>query len=374
MIVRTLPEAAWRFPLLVTTLWLVATVASVAAAQVFHGQAINFDRFATSWDGGWYRSIVEAGYNRGQITSQANVAFFPLYPALVKIVAIAVPVTWAGTVVPVACFAAASTLLYRLVTEKYGTAIAKWTAVITACNPWSFYFAMMYSEALFLLLAVGVFYYLHRRRFWLTALLAGLASGTRPPGVVLGLIVVVSWIVLHHHDFRALPAYVKLAGLALLSSGGLLLFMTFLQVNNNDALAFVHVQQYWPGRGGAGLFGELAALVRHLTSHNFTLQYAIVAMWYSVVVIGVIGAALLAKGRRYAEASFVFLVLFMGLAAGSATSMNRYLVVLFPLSILLAQLIHRQGVWLKTAVVSLLSASAAVMIDVITRPDHPFIG
>jgi len=329
------------------------------------------EHFIIAWDGNWYNSIIQHGYQSGVITTQANVAFFPLYPILVGLASHFLPTYVGALLLSTGCFLGALLLLYKLVREKYDKNTARWALLLAAFNPWSFYFAMMYTESLFFLLAVATFYLLYHRRFWWAAIIAGLAAATRSPGIILTLIVVVSWIVAHKSQLQNPRIYLRAILLCCIGGSGLLAFMTFLYFNNHDPLAFVHVQRYWPGRSG-GLFSEISLLVQHL--HKMNLQYLIVAMWYGVTILGLIGTAIWIKRREYSYATLTGLGILLPLSTGSATSMNRYGIVLFPLYILGALFISRRPLPIKLLLSSICLIALAGMMYLITRLDQPFLG
>ncbi len=119
------------------------------------------------WDGSWYRLVAVFGYEPGK---SANAAFFPLYPWLMK---------WGhqltgwspetiGYIISNVAFLGALILLYRLVTVDFNQVIASRTLWAVALFPTAFFFSAVYTESLFLLLAVGTLY-AARRGEWLLA-------------------------------------------------------------------------------------------------------------------------------------------------------------------------------------------------------------
>ena len=102
-----------------------------------------------------------------------------------------------------------------------------------------------------------------------------------------------------------------------------------LQLRFGDALAFVHVQRYWPGRtdGLHGLARSVASLVR---DYPFSNPYA---LNLTELVLTIIFAALaiycLLKVRR-SWGLFALAALVIPLSTGSITSVNRYTMVLVP--------------------------------------------
>ena len=163
------------------------------------------------WDTGWYMSIVVDGYSiRGDLTQvQSNVAFFPLYPYLVRLGLLLIPdqlqtpgvILLIGVLISNACFLAALYVLYRLILHKgYSEAVASRAVLYLAIFPVSFIFSSFYTESLFLLLAVASVY-LAEKGHWPTAcLIAALAALTRSVGILIPALLV--WIYMERIDWK----------------------------------------------------------------------------------------------------------------------------------------------------------------------------
>jgi hypothetical protein len=87
----------------------------------------------------------------------ARAAFFPLYPASIRVVHAVTGMSWdrAGIAAVMAVAAVAAVLIHRLGTALYTPAAGLLLVVLTFTQPLSIVFAMAYSEALFLALAAG---------------------------------------------------------------------------------------------------------------------------------------------------------------------------------------------------------------------------
>jgi len=135
------------------------------------------------WDGGWFARIAEHGYESPHFTT----AFFPLYPAFVRIVALPLGGrdALAGVLVSLVACAVAVVLLHELTRSVLGEDDARRAVVYLLVFPTTIFLGAVYSESLYLLLAVATFL-LATRRQWLPAgLVCGLAILTRSAGVML---------------------------------------------------------------------------------------------------------------------------------------------------------------------------------------------
>jgi hypothetical protein len=176
----------------------------------------------TAWDGRRFIQIAAQGYPHGMAGAAdgSNLAFFPLFPELIRIVHAASGLSWAvsGIVASQLSLAAALIVLHALLTRLYDRRTATVATVLLAgAQPMSLVFFMAYSESLFLALTAGALLAAHRRA-WLTAgTLTALAGLTRPAGVAVVLALAVA-IALHTREHRRLPVRAA-AGLALGCTG-----------------------------------------------------------------------------------------------------------------------------------------------------------
>ncbi len=150
-------------------------------------------RFAetfAAWDSGWYFDIARRGYYFRE-TGQSSIAFFPLYPLLMR--ALAWPfgggdrALWtAGIVLSVACSWLALTVLHRVTETTFGDReAARRTVLYVAVFPFAYFLTQVYTESLFLLLAVSAVACAGRSRWGWAGLLGGLAALTRPNGILI---------------------------------------------------------------------------------------------------------------------------------------------------------------------------------------------
>jgi Gpi18-like mannosyltransferase len=140
-----------------------------------------------NWDGVWYSLIGEYGYWYDPAPHPAVTAFWPLYPLLLRVghllTGIGIPLL--GVLFSNVTFLAALALLHRLVRHDYSGAAADRAVWLTALFPTAFYFSAVYTESLFLFLALGAFYAARMGRWGWAAAAGALAALTRNTGVLL---------------------------------------------------------------------------------------------------------------------------------------------------------------------------------------------
>jgi hypothetical protein len=197
----------------------------------------------TTWDGGFYLEIAAHGYPHGfsydpsgKLTGN-TLAFFPLYPMLVRAVhwITRLDVPMAGIVTANLALIAALIVVLLLLCRLYGRRTSIVAVVLLAgAQPMSLVFLMSYSESLFLALAAGMLLAAHRRA-WLTAGLLALLVGLTRPAAVAAVAALGVAVLLHLVRERRI-SWRPLAALALGCAGTpLYLLWVALRVGHADA-------------------------------------------------------------------------------------------------------------------------------------------
>lgn len=188
------------------------------------------------WDSIWFLRIAEHGYDRA---SGAAAAFYPLYPLSVGSVGrlLGHHFVLAGILVSLAAALGSFLLLHRLAEERLGAEGARRAVLYLAVFPMSLFLQAVYSESLFLALALGAFVLAERRRWVGAGIASGLAALTRISGVaLLPAVALLAWR--YPERWRAL---VSLAVAPLLFAA----YPLYLGLARGDALAFAHAQGFW---------------------------------------------------------------------------------------------------------------------------------
>ena len=304
------------------------------------------------WDAVWYLRIADSGY----AGSEARAAFFPAYPALVRVMAApmgasAPALLVASYLVSLAAFLGALVLLFRLTTLELGRRAARSTLLLLAVFPGALYFGAPYSESLFLLLAVGGFYAARTDRWaWAGACGAG-AAATRSAGVLLLVPLAIVWWTARGRRWRD-------ALWLMLGPLGLAAYALFLGLAEGDAVRFLDVQEAWSRELGLPLAGAWEGLtaavdgVRQLGSGQREVVYfgqaagdpfriaSMNVMLFAFLVLALV--ALVGVFRRLPiaygawVASALAVPLSLPVAPQPLMSLPRFLAVLFPLFMWLA--------------------------------------
>jgi Mannosyltransferase (PIG-V) len=128
----------------------------------------------TRWDAVHYLAIAGEGY-----TGLKYIAFYPLYPLLVRITGTLInpfdasnifSLSLAGIIVSSLAVLALCLLFYKLTALEYDQKTARFSLLYLLIFPTGFFLWTVYTESLFLALAVGAFYFARTNR-WLIAMI-----------------------------------------------------------------------------------------------------------------------------------------------------------------------------------------------------------
>lgn len=277
------------------------------------------------WDSLWYEDIAADGYSYKGPGSLSNVVFFPLYPALLKLVGAFTggDLALAGWILSSLCLAAALVFLAKLVRAYHKGADPEIAIALLLVFPTAFFLDAVYSESLFLLLSVLTFYLLLRRNFLAAGAFAFLAAMTRATGLLLVVPVAIEWWQVRGKLKRPW----RDAASIVMAPLGTALFFAYDWFRFGDPLIFFKVEATW-GRAFA-LNREHLLTVTAPEVTNLLLDLGFVA--FSALMVW-----LVAKRLRFSYASYMAAAIALPLASGTPMSIGRYIVVLFPIFILLA--------------------------------------
>jgi hypothetical protein len=215
------------------------------------------------WDSGWYMRLVQSGYDPIPGQAQQPTNFFPLYPLLVRALTVVTRNPYiAAFLLSNGFLLLACVWLYRLVERAHGERVAARTLLLMLCFPFSYYFSAMYTESLFLVTAVGAFYFADRRRWLAASLCAGAAGATRLVGVVVLMPVALYYLQACGWSSRRVRWNVLWLLVGLAGIGG---HMLFLWLRFRAPLAFLS-SQWVPGWGNEQTWRAFRELWRSATT------------------------------------------------------------------------------------------------------------
>jgi hypothetical protein len=195
-------------------------------------------------DGAHYQSIVEEGYAYAPppevITTrrevEQNIAFFPLFPQLVRPLTAFMGTRAAMILLAHVCGLAAAIVLYLWVRWRINAPTALLAVAVTFCWPPAAFYSFAYAESVTLLLMVSALWLLDRRAFVPAAVLSGLCTATRPTALAISAVFVLAhWF---NSGLPRGPRLRRLVPLALVSAGGIISYAIYLTVRFGSPLVY----------------------------------------------------------------------------------------------------------------------------------------
>jgi len=300
--------------------------------------ASGFPQWFWHWgnfDGVHYLALASRGYH-----AQGLHVFFPVYPLFVRLFSLVIPnFLLAGYIVSNLFAFLGGLVFYRWIKEKYNESVARWATIFLFFSPTSFFMGAVYTESLFFLLIILSFSTKGIR----SAVFASTAGATRLVGLFLSL----GYLI--RKQYKLFLVAVLGFGIYIAYSwyfyGSPMLFLTD-QANFQNARAsslstiVTPPQVVWRyikifATGGIEKYDTWLAV-----------------MEFSSFVLGILFLAWATLKKKFPLEwlSFSWLALLLPSFSGTFSSMPRYLLVIFPVYIFLAQL---KGYKLKIFIASL---------------------
>jgi len=276
-------------------------------------------------------------------------AFFPLYPYLVK------SLGWFGLDLPNAYYIAvglllsnlffivAMALLYRLIVLEmgFGEDAAKRTLGLLFVFPAGFFFASFYTESLFLFLALAGFTLALREKWLWAGIVAALGVLTRSQGV--SLLIALVWLYMEKRDWRLREIRASILWFAL-APLALLAHFYDLYLKSGRIFAVFESMSAW-GRVSAS---NLADPFRNL--HGPSLDVFKIDLILFLLFL-ICSLYLLWKWPFKAYGVFALLLCLLPAYTGLLVSISRYMAIIFPVFILLGGKLKNRNAYIALQVV-----------------------
>jgi Gpi18-like mannosyltransferase len=278
------------------------------------------------WDAVHYLDIATQGYQG------TDMAFFPLYPLLIRLVgALAGNHLIAGLLISNACFFLGLLYLYKLLEHEYDRAVARRAIFYVSIFPTAVYFTAVYTESLFFMLTVAAFYYMREHKWWIAGFVGFLAALTRVEGILLLVPFLMEWSAVRESPKKSDRYGVYAAALIAL---GLAAYMAYLWVLRADPLYFSHVQIHW-NRHLAPPWISLINAFAKLHGGGAQVAHESLEVAFTFLMIGVLLAGW--HSLRPSYIAYMGLSILVPMSTSNLMSMPRFALVLFPMFAILAR-------------------------------------
>ena len=347
------------FMFFVSRLFMYFTFHRVTGEWNFTTFLDRFNVFDTAWYHHYVDSILNAQWYVNEENGQAVWAFFPLYPMLVafvyRLTACTISMKLIGCLISSCAFLVSQYVAYKYIClTRKNTKIAYYYIAFMSLGLYSFYFSIMYTESLFILLLTLSFYYLKKEEYIKMGIAGLLLSATRNTGVMFVFVVLVyctkqyiikqdknKTIVFRVKDFISthLQNEKLVLGTCMIPLG-LFSYMLVLYKTLGDGLAFVHVQRAW-GRVNLGTWHAVKEAVVSIFPPDYL----------GVMFIGFLCLIIISMINNKTYDELIYALIVMVLATSSnLQSIPRYMIGCFVVVLAFADEFHKRSVITKIMV------------------------
>ena len=357
---------------------LAVSIQFVVPAEITHTQHVTDNRFLNpfaQYDSTAYLDIAKNGYN-GNFGGIGNYHWYPLYPLLIRTFSFMGYDLAAFLIANIASILAVM-VLYLLVSQELGKKRAYKTGLYLLLFPTAYYFTMMYTESLFLLLSLSVFYAARKEKWLAAGILGFFTSLTRIQGVLLFIPILIMYLRCAGYNYKSPFSSLKKIKASslplLLIPAGFLAFMLYDLVTFGDAFIQLksasvfgrHLTPPWEG-----FVHAINGMIIDTTLIN--LSYHIYNLFITVSFIALIRVSY--KRLRHEYTAYYLLTMAALLFGPNLFGMSRYMLVVFPAFMALSTIENKKlsyGIMALYAIFVLLMAGF-VMLHVTQRISSPF--
>lgn len=307
------------------------------------------------WSFGNFDGVHYVGIAKDAYAYQFTQAFFPLYPLLVGLFSrlTTIGILASSLIISNLIFVLALIVFYKLILEEFDKKTAIWALLFLLSFPTSFYFGSVYTESLFLFLILLTFYLSAKNHILLSAICGYFSSLTRLVGIFLSITAVKG------KKINSIQLLLPMLGLAT--------YMAYLQLKFDNALYFLTSQSaFGQERSTTGIVLLPQVVFRWikqilttdgLVLFNSSLELASLTLCLILLFIG-------GKKLNKQWIIFSFLAVLIPTLTGSLASMPRYILVAFPMFIVLANI---KNLYLKSIVLLVFTGLLTICTSLFTR-------
>ncbi len=217
----------------------------------FHSNSTTvIQTLARTWDSGWYGGIAEQGYSyNGNNSLQQNIAFFPLYPLIIKIFSFFFGFnSGISNVAPAFLIGLVSIyLFYKLASHKLNDNSALVSTTIYSLYPGASYFISGYPTSTMNFLVIFSLLAFEKKWYAKSAIAAGLATAAGPLTVFLSFSLFVSRCksLFLDKNNNLFHKFIQAITFGLISLSGIIVFIIYQKIEFGYPFAFIGDQKAW---------------------------------------------------------------------------------------------------------------------------------
>lgn len=307
----------------------------------------SFEKLWVRWDSPHYIYLAENWYvNEG--TAKIFIAFYPLYPFLMKILNFFTQNSiLSGIIISNVCNCFASYYLYKLVSIDFDDKTAFAAVKYMLIFPFSFFFGIVYTESLFMMLSIMCFYYLRKNNWLLAGFFGFLSAVTKNQGIILFAPAVVEVLMslkiqniryALENKKRLFIEFLKKITYIIPIPLGFGAYLTLNKLVTGSWFKFLeHQSSYWHHNFNL-IHDTLKYHFDYMTRESYS-GLTKVSIWFPQLALIFIVVLLMIYAFRKVRGSYILYMLLYTVMIYSTTwliSGGRYLLCLFPVHILIA--------------------------------------
>lgn len=326
------------------------------------------------WDTAWYVKIAALGYD----ANDHSIGFQPLYPLAIRVVKSILDISYLSSallVSRISCLVALF-LLFKITKDQFKSRdVAKKTILLLLVFPSGFFLFAGYTEALYLALALSSWYLFNKKRWFWAGLLGGISSLTRMQGIILTVpllwIYVVNVFGVRKEDLKngvvsfikinikKTPAFLKVTGsyppllAAIMPSLTVATYMIYLKILGMGSITKTYYSNWgtrvlWPWDGLRQL------VIRSLTTRLSLNDYIDMTLFIIFIIVVVMGFKLLPIQYSLYNLTMISLVLMVGREEGFLAEFMRYMLIIFPIYMILGKKLGTSGLYYSVVTIFLI--------------------
>lgn len=353
---------------------IIVLVISVFAIFIVKDSEFSLSEFLNSylqWDANNYYRIAKGGYSyhteNGMFTT---LAFFPLYPWLVRVVGILTGnLVVSGVLTSCLLYSGACAYMYKLLSYDYEKQTAIRAIVYISVFPHSLFFGTMMNESMLFFTMAATLYYIRRHDWVRTGIFGALAALSRMVGILLAVPAAVEWLE-HYRIIEKLKnkSYKEICSLffkkgiwifLMLLGTGIYLFCNYK--TTGEWFKFLEYQkEIW--HNGAVYFGKGISLITDnaIANNEFTKF----ALWLPELISVVFVIVMLIYGLRSTQSMYtVFLLVYIIINTGFEwpISIARYMCCALPAFVILSDFSQKHK-WTEPVITASMAIAMGVFL------------
>lgn len=257
-------------------------------------QALNPDNASgypwVAWDGNHYLTLTQSGYAPFWPHERFSlIAFFPMLPMMARALVFVAHLQPAVALVLIAniCAVVGFGFLYSWARQLVGPRVAMLCVLFMSTYPGSVFFCAGLTEGPFFMFVAMALWMLQRGRYWPAAIVAAIATATRPTGVALALLVPLYYVV--QHPKLPIPKRAAMfVVLGFVSCLGGLVYQGFIWHRYHMFDAYIRAQQEWEDGDRAMVQQEAAEGMQRYSLRFFMDRAGRPQAWNRIVALAIV--------------------------------------------------------------------------------------